>query len=86
MEEYNTLEEAKAGIIRLQEQVTELTNERDSLSQDKENLSTELESVRKLNQQYFNKLSQQFLPTESKTNNDEEAPSCEEFAKTLSIF
>lgn len=82
-----TLEEAQAEIIRLQEQVTQLTNERDTLSQNNTTISGELESVRKLNQQYFNKLSQQFVPAEGKKDDDEkEAPSCEDFAKTLEII
>ena len=82
-----TLEEAQAEIIRLNEQVTELTNERDTLSQNNTTLAGELESVRKLNQQYFNKLSQQFVPAEGKKDKeDEEAPSCEDFAKTLDII
>lgn len=87
MEEYKTIEEAKAKILELQEQNTKLTNERDTLSQNNETLTGELESVKKLNQQYFNKLSQQFLPTEGKKDDEEqEAPSCEEFAKTLNII
>ena len=56
MSNYNTLEEAQAEIIRLNEQVAELTNERDTLSQNNATQAQELESVRKLNQQYFNKL------------------------------
>ncbi len=78
-----TLEEAQAEIIRLNEQVTELTNERDTLSQNNTNLTGELESVRKLNQQYFNKLSAQYSPEGEKDDGEEEAPSCEDFAKTL---
>ena len=87
MPEINTLEEARAEILRLNEQVTTLTNERDTLSQNNTTLSGELESVRKLNQQYFNKLSQQFIPTEDKNNDgEEEVPTCEDFAKTLNII
>lgn len=81
-----TLEEAQAEIIRLQEQVTELTNEKDTLSQNNTTLTQELEGVRKLNQQYFNKLSQQFIPTEDKNDEEEEVPSCEDFARTLNII
>ena len=79
-----TLEEAQAEIIRLQEANTELTNERDTLSQNNENLSREIEQVRTLNQQYFNKLTAQYSePVVEK--DDEETPTCEEFAKTLKI-
>lgn len=87
MAEFNTLEEARAEIIRLNDQVTELTNERDTLSQNNTNLTGELESVRKLNQQYFNKLSAQYSQEPGKKDDDEEEPqSCEDFAKTLNIF
>lgn len=87
MAEFNTLEDARAEIIRLNEQVTELTNERDTLSQNNTTLTGELESVRKLNQQYFNKLSAQYSQEPGKTDNEEEEPqSCEDFAKTLNIL
>lgn len=87
MPNFNTLEEAQAEIIRLNEQVTELTNERDTLSQNNSTLTGELESVRKLNQQYFNKLSAQYSQEPGKTDSDEEEPqSCEDFAKTLNII
>ena len=85
MPEINTLEEARAEILRLQEENTELRNERDTLSQNNTTQAQELESVRKLNQQYFNKLSAQFQDQEDKNNSDEEVPSCEEFAKTITI-
>lgn len=82
-----TLEEAQAEILRLQEINTELTNERDALSQRFDTASQELESVRKLNQQYFNKLSAQYSQELDKNNNDDdEVPSCEDFAKTLTIL
>lgn len=84
---FNTLEEAQAEIIRLNEALTERTNERDTLSQNNTTLTQELESVRKLNQQYFNKLSAQYSQEPDKTDNDEEeVQSCEDFAKTLNIL
>lgn len=86
MPNFNTLEEAQAEIIRLNEQVTELTNERDTLSQNNITITGELESVRKLNQQYFNKLSAQYSQEPGKTDSDEEPQSCEDFAKTLNIL
>ena len=84
---FNTLEEAQAEILRLQEANTELANERDTLSQNNTTLTGELENVRKLNQQYFNKLSAQYSqqPDESDSE-DEEVLSCEDFAKTLNIL
>ena len=87
MADFNTLEEARAEIIRLQEENTRLTNERDTLSQNNTTQAQELDSVRRLNQEYFNKLSQQFIPTPDKNDNDEEeVPTCEDFAKTLNII
>ena len=84
---FETIEEARAEILRLQEQVTELTNERDTLSQNNATQAQELESVRKLNQTYFNKLSAQYSQQEGeKDDGEEEAPSCEDFAKTLDIL
>lgn len=85
--DYKTVEEAKAKILELQQQVTELTNERDTLSQNNKQLQDEKESLRTLNQKYFNQLSAQFQDQEDENNNDEEeVQSCEEFAKTLNIF
>lgn len=82
-----TLEEAQAEILRLQEQVTELTNERDTLSENNATQAQELESVRKLNQQYFNKLSAQYSHEPDKQDDgEEEVQSCEDFAKTLNIL
>ena len=86
MAETMTLEQAQAKILELQEANTQLTNERDTLSHDKEQLTQELTDVKKLNQQYFNKLSQQFFPTEDKKDEEQEVPSCEEFAKSLNII
>lgn len=81
-----TLEEAQAQIVELQEENTALRNERDTLSQNNAQLNTDLENVRKLNQTYFNKLSAQYVePEGKKKEEEEEAPSCEEFAKTLKI-
>lgn len=81
-----TLEEAQAEILRLQEENAQLTNERDTLSQNNTDLTGELESVKKLNQQYFNKLSQQYVQQDDDDDDDEDVPSCEDFAKTLNII
>lgn len=82
-----TLEEAQAQILQLQEEKAALTNERDTLSQNNTELAQELDSVRKLNQQYFNKLSQQFISAEDKKDDEEkEVLSCEDFARSLNII
>ena len=80
------LEEAQAEIIRLQEELTTVTNERDTLLQNNDSLSEELEGVRALNQHYFNKLTAQFLPGDKKPTEEEPVPSCEDFARTLEIL
>ena len=84
---YETLEQAQEAILDLQAQVTELTNERDTLSQNNKNLSADLESARTLNQKLFNKVSAQFQDQEDKNDDDEkEVPSCEDFTRTLNIL
>ena len=80
---FDTLEAAQAEIVRLTEELTATKNERDSYSTKVTTMSEELENVRKLNQTYFNKLTAQHTP-EPKPD-EPETPSCEEFAKTLSI-
>ncbi len=84
MAEITTLEQAQAEILRLQEENTALTNERDTLSQNNETLTQELKDVRTLNQTYFNKLQAQYDGAEGKKDEEEEdPPSCEAYAKTI---
>ena len=85
MPDINTLEEARAEIIRLQDELTERTNERDTLSQNNTSLSQELESVRKLNQTYFNRLRAQDSK-EDQEDEPETPPTYEEFCNTLHII
>lgn len=80
-----TLEEAQAEILRLQEENTQLTNERDTLSQNNTTLTEELNQVRTLNQKYFNKLTAQYSKQTLDDEEEEHVPTCEEFAKTLHI-
>lgn len=82
---FDTLEEARAEIVRLQGENTRLENERDTLSQNNVNLSQDLEKVRTLNQQYFNQLSAQYSKQEEEEKEEDDTPSCEDFAKTLKI-
>lgn len=80
---FDTLDEAQAEILRLNERLTEVETERDSLSQNNAALTDELGRVRTLNQQYFNKLSAQYTEQEDENNDDEpEVPSCEDLART----
>lgn len=81
-----TLEEAQERILELTEQNQNLTTQNQTLSQNNENLTAEVENLRTINQKYFNKLIAQETP-ENKPDDEEqdETPSCEEFAKTLDI-
>ena len=81
-----TLEEAQAQIIEQKERITELENERDTLSEKNKNLTEDNERIRTLNQKYFEKLSMQTENPENPNKDEEpEVPTCEEFAKTLTI-
>ena len=81
---FETLEEAQAEILRLNDALTAATNERDAHAQTIAAQAEELESVRKLNQSYFNKLvAQNPRQEDEKKDEDEEVLSCEDFAKTL---
>ena len=84
MPEFATLEEAQAEILRLNEALTAAETERENYSTKISELSADLEKVRTINQQYFLKLSAQYAPPKPE-DNDEEAPSCEDFAKSLTI-
>ena len=80
---YDTLESAQARIVELNATVTELENERDTLSQNNKSLTEENENLRTLNQNYFNRLVAQ---NDRETDKEEEEPeivSCEEFAKSI---
>lgn len=84
--EFNTLEEARAEILRLNEELNTAQTERDNYSNRITALENENQSVRELNQQYFLKLSQQFQkPDEQNPDEDSEPLSCEDFAKTLKL-
>ena len=83
---FDNLEDAQAEILRLNERLTEVETERDSLSQNNTQLAADLARVRTKNQEYFEKLSSYYSPTPGKTKEqEEEVVSCEEFAKTLTI-
>ena len=83
--EFNTLEEARAEILRLNEELTTAQTERDNYSTQVSELTAENEKVRELNQQYFLKLSAQYKPTPKDEDEEQDAPSCEDFARTLTI-
>lgn len=80
-----TLEEAQNRILELEGQLAEVTNERDTLSQNNNALTTDLENARALNQKLFERVSVAEVEDEPEEE-PETAPSCEEFAKTLKIL
>ena len=80
-----TLEEALAENLRLNEELTAVTAERDNYCTQINELSSDLEKVRTLNQQYFLKLSAQYNPPKPEDDDEPETPTCEDFAKTLTI-
>lgn len=79
-----TLEEAQARIVELTEENQRLQNDNDTLSQNNSSLNEEIEKVRTINQDYFNRLIQQ-NNSEEKEEEEEKTPTCEEFALTLNI-
>lgn len=84
MPEFATLEEAQAEILRLNEALSAANTERENYSTRISEMTAELEKVRTINQQYFLKLSAQYTPPKPEEP-EEDAPSCEDFAKTLTI-
>lgn len=85
-ENITTLEEARAEILRLNGELDKANTERENYTKRISTLETDLEKVREINQQYFLQLSQQYKPsTETETHAEDDVPSCEDFAKTLTI-
>jgi len=78
-----TIEQAQERILELETQLTELTNERDTLSENNKNLSHDLEAARTLNQKLFERVTTKETPEDDDEGDDVE--SCEDFAKKLSF-
>lgn len=85
MPNYDTIESARARIVELEEQLTLVTGERDSLSQNNATLTEELNEVKTLNQKLFNKVIQGKENPEPEEP-EETVPTCEEFAKSINIL
>lgn len=83
--EFNTLEEARAEIIRLNEEISKRDVEIGNYSTRVNELSDQLETVRNLNQEYFLKLQAQKDTKTEDEDDDHDVPSCEDFARTLTI-
>lgn len=83
--EFNTIEDARAEILRLQEDIVTLTTERDSARDALSESEKRLAEVRDLNHKYFLKLSTQNDPDRDDGDDEPTPPTCEEFALTLKI-
>lgn len=85
--EFNTVEEARAEILRLNGELDKATKERENYTNRISTLEKDLEKVREINQEYFLQLQQQYIPTPTpaKDADEPDAPSCEDFARTLTI-
>lgn len=81
-----TLEEAQARIIELEGELATVTTERDSLSQNNEKLSRDLENARTVNGRLLARVAQQDAPEDQDKDDEPEIPTCEEFAKTINII
>lgn len=86
MPEINTIEEARAEIVRLSDALTAMTNERDTLSQNNETLTQDNERLSRLNQTYFNRIMAQDSNQAGEPEEETEVPTCEEYARTLTDF
>ena len=82
---YDTLEQAQARILELDDQIKDLTTERDSLSQDNEAKDQTIAELKTLNQKYFNRLQAEGDGEHGKKKEEiePEIPSCEDFATNL---
>lgn len=83
--QFNTLEDAQAEILRLNEELAHSQTEAKNYSNRITELETDLGNVRELNQRYFLKLSAQYAPPGTDDPDEPDAPTCEDFAKTLTI-
>ena len=79
-----TLEEAQERILELEGQLETVTTERDKLSEDNKDLTSNLEKARTLNQKLFDRVSVQSTE-EASTDDEDDAPTCEELAKSIII-
>ena len=83
---YETLEAAQARILELETERAALEADRQTLSENNERLTREAEELRTINQNYYNRLIQQFTPEKPTEDKEQDVPSCEDFAKTLNIL
>ena len=83
---YETLEQAQARIVELEEENTQLKADKQTLSDDNEKRKKENDDLRTLNQKYFNKLIAQDDDEDKKKSGDQggsDVPSVEEYVKNI---
>lgn len=79
-----TLEEAQERILELEDQLAQADITNETLSQHNEDLQRDVDSLRTLNQKYFNKLiAQEEEDGKDEDEEEPEIPSCEDFAKDI---
>lgn len=79
-----TLEEAQEKILELEDQLRQANADKETLSQNNDTLQKDNESLRTLNQKYFNKLiAQEEEPGKDEDEEEPEIPSCEDFARDI---
>lgn len=82
-----TLEEAQDKILELQDDLAKVTGERDTLSQDKDQLTNRVKDLEERNQRLFNRLPVSGAETDNDDgddNDDEEEPeTLEDYAHKL---
>lgn len=83
--EITTIEEARSEIARLSEELTNTKTERDNYIAKVNELTETVESVREHNQYLFSKIKAQNAPETEPEADEPDVPSCEDFARTLSI-
>ena len=81
-----TLEQAQERILELESQLETVTTERDTLSQNNSELSTNLENARALNQKLFERVEAQHTDGSAHDGEEDDVPSCEDFAQTINLF
>ena len=86
IKEVNTLEEAKAELVRVSEEYDKLENEKNTLSLNNEQLTNELNTVRTINQEYYLKITASHSEPEEPEEEEPEETTLEDFAKTINMI
>lgn len=81
---FETVEQAQERILELEETINGLNANIETLEGERADLENNVQSLREINQRYYNKLIAQET-TEPTDDEDDEPESLEDFAKTLKI-